>query len=123
KKKIKMRTKLFLFILFIIGVVPGILFAQFTQQGPKFFGAGSVGTLVYQGNSLAISADGNTAVEGAYGDSSNAGAFWVFIRAGGVWQQQGSKMKGTGSAGLHPNQGFSVAISADGNTIVEGGYA
>ena len=70
----------------------------------------------------AISADGNTAVEGAYGDSTNAGAFWVFIRSGGVWIQQGSKLKGTGAQGLHPYQGGSVAISADGNTIVEGGY-
>ncbi len=69
-----------------------------------------------QGSSVAISADGNTAIVG--GPATTApmrGAAWVFTRSGGVWSQQGGKLVGTGAVGL-PQQGTSVAISADGNT-------
>ena len=57
-----------------------------TQQGPKLVGSGSVGSPVYQGKSVAISSDGNTAVVGGYGDNGYTGAVWVFIRSGGVWR-------------------------------------
>jgi hypothetical protein len=39
--------------------------AQFTQQGPKLFGNDAVGN-AYQGNSVSLSADGNTALVGGY---------------------------------------------------------
>jgi hypothetical protein len=91
-----------------------------SQQGPKLVGTGAVGNFVYQGVSVAISSDGNTAIEGGQGDNNYTGAVWVFIRSGGVWSQQGSKLVGTG-AGNSVYQGGSVAISSDGNTAIEGG--
>jgi PKD repeat protein len=94
--------------------------AQFTQQGPKLVGAGAVGTSVYQGVSVALSVDGNTAIVGGSSDNSGAGAGWVFSRSGGVWTQQGSKQVGAGAVGA-AGQGTSVALSADGSTAIVGG--
>ena len=91
-----------------------------SQQGPKLVGTGSVGTPVYQGHSVALSADGNTAIEGGYGDNNSVGAAWVFTRSNGVWSQQGSKL--VGSAAFGPSeQGLSVALSGDGSTAMVGG--
>ncbi len=94
--------------------------AGFTQTGPKF--GGSTATLgSQQGSSVAISADGNTAVVGALGDNSSAGAIWIFTRNGINWTQQGGKL--VGSNAVAPSaQGVSVAISNDGNTVLVGGY-
>ncbi len=91
-----------------------------TQQGPKFNGTGGTGTTGQeQGNSIAISQDGNTAVVGGYADGSDSGAVWVFTRSGGVWSQLGSKLVGTGSNGQEIFQGSSVSISSNG-TLIEG---
>src|SRR5215471_2681378 len=84
--------------------------AQFTQQGPKLVGTGAVGGNVFQGTSVALSADGNTAVVGGWNDNGSAGAAWVFTRSGGVWNQQGAKLVGSG--GIVATQGRSVALSA-----------
>ena len=92
-----------------------------TQQGTKLVGSGAVGTNVYQGISVSLSADGNTAIVGGYGDNSYAGAAWVWTRSGGVWTQQGSKLVGSGAVGF-ASQGISVSISADGSTAIVGGY-
>jgi hypothetical protein len=70
------------------------------------------------GYSVALSADGNTALVGGQGDNASTGAAWVFTRSGGVWTQQGAKLVGTPGGG---QQGFSVALSADGNTAIVGG--
>ncbi|TAM47975.1 MAG: hypothetical protein EPN53_10910, partial [Acidobacteria bacterium] len=51
--------------------------AQFVQQGSKLVGSGAVG-LAHQGYSVAVSADGNTAVVTGYGDDAFAGAAWVY---------------------------------------------
>ncbi len=91
------------------------------QQGGKLTGAGAVGGAA-QGWSVALSADGDTAVVGAPGDDANAGAAWVYRRGAGLWSQQGAKLVGTGAAGA-AQQGVSVAVSADGDTIVVGGNA
>jgi hypothetical protein len=90
-----------------------------TQQGQKLVGAGAVGP-ARQGISVALSADGNTAVVGGMGDSGNVGGAWVYTRTAGVWTQQGPKLVGTGAVGP-AFQGISVALSADGNTAVVGG--
>jgi hypothetical protein len=95
--------------------------AQFIQQGPKLVGTGASGS-AQQGISIALSADGNTAIVGGQLDNSNAGAVWIFTRSGGVWTQQGSKLVGTGAAG-NAHQGLSVALSGDGNTAIVGGYS
>ncbi|MCA6516339.1 MAG: IPT/TIG domain-containing protein, partial [Chitinophagaceae bacterium] len=91
-----------------------------TQQGNKLVGTGAVGPSE-QGYSVSISADGNTAIVGGYFDNTSNGAAWVFTRSGGVWTQQGNKLVGTGAAGV-ARQGWSVSISADGNTAIVGGY-
>ena len=94
--------------------------AQFVQQGSKLVGAGAVGN-AEQGFSVAISADGNTAIVGGLNDNGFVGAAWVYTRLGGVWSQQGSKLVGTGAVG-NAQQGSSVAISGDGNTAIVGGH-
>jgi len=90
-----------------------------TQQGLKFSGTGATGA-ASQGSSVAISADGNTLIVGGPNDSANAGAAWVFVRSGGVWTQQGSKLVGMGAVGP-AYQGTSVALSADGTIAIIGG--
>jgi hypothetical protein len=98
--------------------------AQFAQQGSKLVGTGAVGEGVSQG-SVAVSADGNTAIVGGTNDNGFAGAGWVFTRSNPLWAQQGPKLVGTGA--VAPNgfggvgQGSSVALSADGNTAIVGG--
>jgi gliding motility-associated-like protein len=92
-----------------------------TQQGRKLVGAGNVGTS-RQGWSVALSADGNTAIVGAFQDNSNQGAAWIYTRRNGIWKQEGAKLVGVGNIGAS-GQGESVAISADGNTVIVGGKA
>jgi len=92
-----------------------------TQQGPKLVGSGSIGTSSVQGWSVALSADGNTAIAGGVNDNGNIGAAWIWSRSGGVWTQQGTKLVGSGSIGS-AGQGSSVSLSADGNTAIVGGY-
>ena len=90
-----------------------------SQQGAKLVGTGAVGNSS-QGNSVSVSADGNTAMVAGYFDNSSAGAAWVYTRSGGVWIQQGAKLVGTGAVGV-AQQGISVSLSADGNTAIVGG--
>jgi hypothetical protein len=92
-----------------------------TQQGTKLVGTGGVGS-ANQGISVSLSSDGNTAIEGGYGENGGAGAAWIFTRNGGVWTQQGTKLVVTGAVGL-PSLGRAVAISGDGNTAIVGGYS
>ena len=90
-----------------------------TQQGPKLDGSTTDGP-AQQGTSVALSADGNTALIGGYVDNGNVGAAWVFTRSGSSWTQQGAKLVGTGASG-GAGQGSSVALSGDGNTALLGG--
>jgi hypothetical protein len=92
-----------------------------TQPGSKLVGAGTVGP-ARQGHSVALSADGNIAVVGGPYDNSYTGAAWVYARGETVWTQQGSKLVGTGAVG-RAMYGFSVALSADGNTAIAGAPA
>jgi FG-GAP repeat len=93
--------------------------AQFLQQGPKLVGTGAVGN-AGQGYSVALSGDGNTGIFGGPGDNSGAGTAWISTRSNGVWSQQGAKLVAT-DPGLGPGQGASVALSADGKTVIVGG--
>ncbi|HEY5307295.1 MAG TPA: hypothetical protein VIK97_02185, partial [Casimicrobiaceae bacterium] len=93
---------------------------SWNQQGPKLVGTGAIGN-AKQGISVALSADGNTAIVGGYEDNSLTGAAWVYTRSGGVWTQQGAKLVGTGAT-ANAQQGFAVSLSADGNTAILGGY-
>jgi FG-GAP repeat len=91
---------------------------MWTQQAELVGTGASRGTAL--GWSVALSADGNTAILGGDGDNDGVGAAWVFTRAQGVWTQQ-AKLVGTGAIG-EAAQGSSVALSADGNTAIIGGY-
>jgi hypothetical protein len=91
-----------------------------TQQGSKLIGNGAIGNAA-QGCAVALSAEGNTAIVGGNSDNDNQGAVWIYIRSGGVWTQEGSKLVGTGVSGA-ASQGYSVSLSADGNTALVGGY-
>lgn len=73
-----------------------------------------------EGLSWSISADGNTLAVGDQYDNGNVGAAWIFTRLGNAWAQQGAKLIGAGAVGA-AWQGFSVMLSADGNTLAVGG--
>jgi hypothetical protein len=94
--------------------------STWTQQGPKLTGGGEVGSAWF-GESVALSADGNTALIGGPTDNGQVGAAWVFTRSGSTWTQQGEKLTGGGEQG----EGFfgkNVALSGDGSTALIGGY-
>jgi hypothetical protein len=82
-------------------------------------GTGAAGKAA-QGGSLALSADGNTVLEGGANDNNSAGAAWVFTHSSAGWAQQGNKLVGSGAIGV-AGQGASLAISGDGNTALIGG--
>ena len=72
------------------------------------------------GISVSISSDGSTAIAGAHGKSSFTGAAYVFTRSGSTWTQQ---QKLTASDGAASDWfGYSVSLSADGNTALVGAY-
>jgi uncharacterized repeat protein (TIGR01451 family) len=89
------------------------------SEQAKLIGSGATGQ-AFQGESVALSADGNTALVGGPHDNSNVGAAWVFTRSGGVWTQQGTKLTGSGTP---HSQGSSVSLSSDGNTAMVGGFS
>lgn len=102
--------------------------AQWSQQGPKLVsdcmstcggasgtGGGPGGQF---GSAVALSGDGDTALVGAPTDGPN-GAAWVFVRTGGVWNQEGPKLAGgcaptCGAGGASPAS-FGEAVALDGN--------
>jgi FlgD Ig-like domain len=90
-----------------------------SQQGTKLVGSGAIGASL-QGQSVAISADGNTIVVGGSGDNAGLGATWVYTRSGGAWNQHGAKLVGSGAIRA-AQQGFSVALSGNGGTAMVGG--
>jgi hypothetical protein len=115
------------------GAVGRVAKTQTFQEQPKLVGTGAVGS-GNQGMSVALSADGNTAIVGGPGPNNAnrdrpasggpAGAAWVFTRSGDVWRQQ-AKLVGTTSeyGGSLWSQGASVAVSANGNTAIVGGHS
>ena len=84
------------------------------QQGPKQV----VGTSNGCYSSVALSADGNTAVVG-----QQVNGAWVFTRSVGLWTQQ-AHLQITGLSEDAYNgagaQGYAVAIAGDANTIAVG---
>jgi hypothetical protein len=93
----------------------------FVQQGSKLTGDGAGLAHELFGGSVALSADGSTALVGAPGDI--VGAAWVFIRSGDGWRLQGRKLL---PLDPFPTVGFtqfgtSVALSANGNVALVGG--
>jgi hypothetical protein len=74
------------------------------------------------GGSVALSAEGNTALVGVRNDGTGRGAVLVFTRSGSTWKRQGAKLTGAEEAGKG-QFGYSVALSADAQTAVIGGFA
>ena len=95
---------------------------RMTQQGHKLIGAGYAGQEPTEGDSVALSADGNTLAFGGHTDNGvvggGIGAVWVFTRSGSIWTQQ-AKLVGTGYS-VQPDEGWTIALSADGNTLLVG---
>jgi len=102
-------------------------------QSDKF---GFVVSLSQDGNTLAVSAPGEaSAAKGVNGDQNDnsipqAGAAYVFVRTGTTWSQQAYvKASNTGEAGAADQFsdgdrfGFSISLSADGNTLAVGAIA
>ena len=88
------------------------------QQGPKLTARGERGTGQF-GLSVAISADGKTALVGAPGDGRGAqGAAWIFTRSGSHWKQA-AKLSGRGVPEAAAF-GSSLALSASGSTALVG---
>ena len=84
----------------------------------SLLGTGNTGFST-QGESIALSADGNVMAIGGGGDTSSMGATWVFKRVGNTWTQDGTKLVGSGGSGSR--QGTGMSLSADGNTLAIGG--
>jgi lipocalin len=89
------------------------------SQEAKLVGTGARGPIVEKGFSVSMSADGTTAIIGGQNDNNNVGAAWVFTRSGTLWSQQGTKLVATNAIGASL-QGFSVSLSADGDTAIVG---
>ena len=88
--------------------------SKLTAKGGEETGSGKFG------ESVGLSADGNTALVGAPEDNGNVGAAYVFTRSGGTWSQQGSKLTGGEESGK-ASFGYSVALSANAATAMIGG--
>ena len=72
----------------------------------------------YYGYSIDISADGNTALVGAYGKSGQTGEIYIYTRSGLIWTEQ---QRITAPEGVYQDTfGFSVSLSPDGNIAVVG---
>jgi IPT/TIG domain/FG-GAP repeat len=93
---------------------------KWTQQGPKITGGEEAGE-GRLGRSVALSADGNTALMGGSSDIAGHGAAWVFTRSSdGTWTQSGHKLTASEEVG-EAHFGGSVALSGDGRTALIGG--
>ena len=91
------------------------------QQGTKLAPGGVFGdTHGFFGVTVAMSADGSTAIVGAPADENSAGAAWVYVRSGSAWAQQGPPLSPFDELG-NGQFGSDVAISGDGNTVLVGG--
>jgi len=95
--------------------------------GAPFSGKIFDSSLINQGASVAISADGKTAIIGSPSDGV-LGSASIYILTTSGWARQGPKLVGSGAlVDTGPNnenivsQGYAVAISADGNTAAVGG--
>ncbi|HTU78379.1 MAG TPA: IPT/TIG domain-containing protein [Solirubrobacteraceae bacterium] len=70
--------------------------------------------------SVALSADGNTALIGGPYDHDGRGAAWVFTRSGSTWSQQGVELTGGEQEQGNARFGRSVALSGEGDTALVG---
>jgi len=69
------------------------------------------------GWSVSLSADGNTVAIGAYIHDVGKGTTRIYTNSGGTWTQIGSDIDGVND---NEYSGYSVSLSADGNTVAIG---
>ncbi len=93
--------------------------STWTQQGPKLTGSGEQGAGNF-GYSVALSADGKTALIGGRRDHGTIGAAWVFTSSGSSWTQLGSKLTAGSEEKGEGQFGYRVALSGDGKTALIG---
>lgn len=100
--------------------------STWTQQGEKLTGVrGDSPAGRALGESVALSANGNTALAGGpYADWSREpeGAAWVFTRSGTIWTEQGERLKNSEpvEGGWDEELGVSLALSSDGSIALIG---
>jgi FG-GAP repeat len=94
----------------------------FFAQGARLSGAEEVGDAFF-GRSVALSADGTTALIGGPGDDQHLGAAWAFARIGGQLAPEGGKLTGGAEEIGDGRFGYSVALSADGSSGLVGARA
>lgn len=126
-------------VFFPIGATAGAVyvFARIDErwQQQAYVKASNTGHMDNFGRSVSLSADGNTLAVGAPREDSsasgingdqaddtatNSGAAYTFIRDNGVWQQQAYIKASNANEGFDVEFGFSVSLSADGNTLAVG---
>ncbi len=90
-----------------------------SQLGSKTVPTGYTGTPNF-GLSSSLTPDGTRYAVGGYNNNTAVGALWIFSFASSTWTQEAGPLVGTGAVGA-ARQGISVAISADGATVVYGG--
>jgi hypothetical protein len=130
KAKIRIVTSKSLFGFCRLGVVLVCLSSLFVVVGSAQAVMGQQQTITQPGGSaydefgwsVALSADGNTAIVGAFlddvGSNVSQGSATIFVRTSGTWTQQERIVQSTGEAG--DCFGYSVALSSDGNTAIVG---
>lgn len=91
-----------------------------SQQGPKLTGSAEEIGGGYFGVSVALSADGSSALVGAPGDQGYLGSAWTFTRSAAQWSQQGTKLTGGPEEVGTGRFGYSVALSSDAQTALVG---
>jgi hypothetical protein len=93
--------------------------ATWAQQPRKLTGENEVGAGHF-GKSVALSADGETALVGAQDDNEERGAVWTFTRSGAAaFTEPGAKMEPAAELG-EGHFGSSLALSADGSLALIG---
>lgn len=102
--------------------VDPLLSTRFSIQDPNATAADQFGS------SAAVSADGSTALVGAFGEDSAAGRVYIFTRSGATWSSTPTTTFLDPGATANDLFGFSVALSADGTVALIGapgasGYA
>ena len=97
----------------IVCTTPG----QWGQLGQDIDG-GAAGDI--SGWAVSLSSDGNTVAIGAPNVLSGRGRVRVYDLIGAVWTQRGLDIDGVGPGG--DQNGVSVSISSDGNTVAIGAY-
>jgi hypothetical protein len=98
--------------------------SEYVQQGGPLVGHPTARD-AKEGASIALSADGTTALIGAPRDEGEkgereAGGVWAFVEKAGKWEEQ-AKLPQAPGTGLETGQGESVALSGDGDTALVGG--